>query len=325
MQLCELASTRTRLYKLSVVFIGVSLLLFIIFIFVLPTDAVEPRLRWLADIINIILPGQHDRLADFIAKYPEQTLLVIIVIWLIRRTVQWVKAGSQEFAFQAWQRTDIVEKNNLPEDTPPIGKDVKFIKRIAPPQWLTCTVVLGFFLGLALELLWCPCVQANPGNSETQSINCNEVRGLCQLGTGEALRLTINANQARNETGLILKTNEIYTIRYITKNEWRDKNIEVEKAEGFEFSKGLLGLPRFWWIKWRRPYPEGRWFQVLGRIDRNHEVFPVLDSIDASQPFPFTPPKNGELVLFVNDVIYSNNHGVMVIEISRLDLKMHQR
>ena len=170
-------------------------------------------------------------------------------------------------------------------------------------------------------MLWYPCAQANPDNSQTQSINCNDIRGLCQLGTGEVQRLTISANRARNETGLILKANEIYTIRNITKDEWRDKNIEVERAEGFEFTKGLLGLPRFWWIKWRRPYPEGRWFQVIGRIDRNHKVFPVLDNMDALKPFPFTPPRDGELVLFVNDVIYSNNHGLMVIEISRPDLK----
>ena len=146
MQVRDLARTRSRLYKLSVVFIGVSLLLFFFFIFVLPAEAVEPRLRWLADRINIILPGQHDRLADFITKYHWQTLFVIIFLWLIRRAAFWVKDGSQEFAFQAWQRMAVVGKHKLPPPTPPVGCDVKFIKRVAPPQWLTCAVILGFFL-----------------------------------------------------------------------------------------------------------------------------------------------------------------------------------
>ncbi len=301
----------------SVVFIGFTILLFVFFVFVVPADAVEPRWRWLADVINVILPGQHDRVSDFVAKYPWQSLLFIIVVWLLRRAGKWLKAGSQEFAFQAWQRTATVGNHKLPSPAPSIGCDVKFIKWVAPPQWLTCTAVFGFFLLLSAELLSCPSANANPENPEVQSVNCNDIHGICQLGVGESQRLTISANRVRNETGLILKADDAYTIRYIKKDGWRDKDFEVGEAEGFKFPKGLLGLHRFWWLEWRRPYPDGLWFQVVGRIDRNDKVFPVSGGKDPSQPYTFTPPSGGELVLFVNDVVYSNNQGVMVVEIYR--------
>ena len=195
---------------------------------------------------------------------------------------------------------------------------MKFIKRVAPPRWLTCTVVVGFLLLLTVEWGWCQCTPLVPDITETKPTGCNDIRGLCQLDAGETVRVTISANRVRNETGLLLKYNSTYTARYMKRDDWYDGEIEVPPI-GFEFRECLLKLPCFWWIEWHRPYPEGLWFQVVGRIDRRHEVFQVLDINDASQHYYFNPPSDGELVLFVNDVIYSNNRGVMTIEISRLD------
>ena len=56
-----------------------------------------------------------------------------------------------------------------------------------------------------------------------------------------------------------------------------------------------------------RPFREGAWFQVVGRIDRHRDVFAVLGTEDTGKPHTFTSPASGQLVLLVNDAIYCNN------------------
>ena len=123
--------------------------------------------------------------------------------------------------------------------------------------------------------------------------------------------------QINNGTGILLETSAWYTAQHIRSEGWRDKDIRVNPI-GFRFCQNARRLSRFWWMEWLRPYPEGEWFEVLGRIDQEMSVFPVLDSCDAEKPWPFRAPQDGELVLLVNDVIYSNNAGVMTLEIARL-------
>lgn len=81
--------------------------------------------------------------------------------------------------------------------------------------------------------------------------------------------------------------------------------MKFEGVEGF-----LAG-----WLEWLRPYPAGGWYQVVGRIDRGYRVFPVLSNQEnrEMQPFTFTAPADGELVLLVNDLWYSNNAGFMTL------------
>ena len=68
-------------------------------------------------------------------------------------------------------------------------------------------------------------------------------------------------------------------------------------------------------VEWLRPYPQGAWFQLIGRIDRGRDVFPILDQQHPGEPFAFRAPEEGELVLLVNDVIYGNNRGFLTVEI----------
>ena len=152
-------------------------------------------------------------------------------------------------------------------------------------------------------------------NAETVA-GCDRLHNLCQLANGEKVRVAIRSNRARNETGVWLEKGVPYTARYVERNDWRDGKCAVE-PKGFRFEKNLIGQPRFRWAEWMRPYPQGIWFQVVGRIDRDRNVFPILDPKNAGKPYEFKPPVSGELVLLVNDTIYWNNHGVMTIEIRR--------
>ena len=149
-QLAELARTRARLYKLSVVFYGSVISLFIFLANTLPAVAVEPHWKWLAALVNSFIPASHDGLAGVIATYPRQALLLVLaascLVWVGRR----VKTGSREFAFQAWQRTGVAGKKKLNSAVPPPGADLKLINRLAPPQWLTCSAVIGILLVLTL-------------------------------------------------------------------------------------------------------------------------------------------------------------------------------
>ena len=62
------------------------------------------------------------------------------------------------------------------------------------------------------------------------------------------------------------------------------------------------------------PYPQGAWFQLIGRIDRGRDVFPIFNQ--QGEPLAFRAPEDGEFVLLVNDVIYGNNGGFLTVEIS---------
>ena len=145
---------------------------------------------------------------------------------------------------------------------------------------------------------------------------CRNMVSARQLYKGDSVEVMIAASRKRNETGLLLEEGESYTAEYIGHEQWRDGEFGAQ-PEGVEYD----GLARFsaWGMEWLRPYPEGGWFQVVGRIDRSHEVFAVLGTGDASKPHEFVAPEDGELVLLVNDVHYANNGGWMTIRVSRPD------
>ena len=132
--------------------------------------------------------------------------------------------------------------------------------------------------------------------------------------------VNVNARQPRNETGVLLKKNSLYSARFVASTAWRDGGKIRPKPKGFEFDSDFFGFTKFWWMRWLRPHSDGQWFQVVGRVDRDPNVFSILDATDASRPYKFTAPMDGELVLQVNDVWYENNGGVMTIELQRCDV-----
>ena len=184
---------------------------------------------------------------------------------------------------------------------------------------------LSVLLTLSLTLLALVCllfslsstISSQPGENNgklDESACCADVNSPRRLGVGETVEVQILANRKRNETGLLLLKGEIYTAKYLQHQKWKDGKYFAEPT-GVEFDGFVRFLARF--VEWLRPYPEGMWFQLVGRIDRGHEVFPVLDAIDAKQPYQFKALDDGELVLFVNDVWYRNNSGNMTISIQR--------
>ena len=132
-----------------------------------------------------------------------------------------------------------------------------------------------------------------------------------RLARGETVRVTVAARRKRNETGLLLARGETCTARFIESGGWRDGSYDAE-PHGVEIEGWIGYLSKG--VEWLRPYPHGAWFQLIGRIDRGRDVFPIFNQ--QGEPLAFRAPEDGELVLLVNDVIYGNNGGFLTVEIS---------
>ncbi len=313
-RLRRLERTRERLYTFFVVFLVLVLLLFAVAAVVYPADAIEPRWpAWVSGFLVFLLPGLPTNVLDFAAKYPWQVGTVAFAIFVIRRASWLVKVAAQDYAVQAWLRTPTVGQWRLTTPIPSPGPLVAAIEVLTPPKSLTGVATIALLVLVAVNV-WSPQKEI-VGTSMTAS-GCAGTRGDCLLRTGESVEFAIRADRPRNRTGVLMQAGQQYEARYLGSAGWRDGRHKPGPA-GFEFDRDLLGLRRFWWIDWRRPRPSGRWFEVVGRIGRAPEVFPILDAVDPTRPFAFRAPRDGELVLLVNDVPYENNRGVMRIEIRR--------
>ena len=308
-RLGEFDARRRRFYTLFVTFQALSVLALLLVAVVYPTDGIEARLpEWLSEVMALVLPGLPTLVLEFAEKFPWTVLTVGVAIWLIRRASHVVKEAAQEYAFQAWRRTPAAGSGQVQDVTPPRGGLLWAPPRVATLGLAAAVVLVVFVNTLSPQRA---IVRADAGLS-----SCRGAPGDCRLAAGESRLVVVRADEPRNETGVLLEAGERYTARFVGLVGWKDAHLEPE-PEGFEFDRDAFGLRKFWWLEWRRPYPEGRWFQVVGRIDRDPGVFPILDADDASTPFTFIAPRDGELVLLVNDVPYENNAGVMTIEISR--------
>ena len=306
-----LAGWRRRLYwtfARTCLVAAAGLLLFAVF---LPTDGIEPALpSVLSSIVAMVLTGLPVVVLDFIEKYPVLTLGVFLLILLIRVASRRVKEQAQEYAFQAWRRTGNSARPASPPAQP--TRWVRIATAVLEP--VSAVVLIGCVGLVGLIVSWPPPTQAAGAANDRAA--CADTRGDCRLAPGESMLVTLRADQPRNETGLMLEQGETYTARFIANVGWRDASKEPT-PEGFASFERRLGIPRFIWTRWRRPLPEGRWFEVVGRIDREPGTFSILEADDARRPHEFTAPETGELVLLVNDVNFDNNGGVMTVHISR--------
>ena len=317
-QLRKFSNTRKWLYYLHVAWIVFTAAV----VLLAPIETIEPIrcLRWLPDLVAGFAPGLPEYLVNVAVRYPLQVAALLLLYALIRRASFLVKAAEGEYAFRAWQRALTTGSTQSNTNIPEASLFVRTIQCLSPFTWVLIAVLALFVLFGLLDLIPRPADAADRlGTSSTlagTAVGCANTRDLCRLAPGEKMQITILSDQTRNETGAWLEEDVSYTARFMGSHDWRDASREVE-PQGFEFDPYKFGWRRFWWAEWMRPFREGAWFQVVGRIDRNRGVFAVLGAEEASKPHAFTSPASGQLVLFVNDVIYWNNHGVMTIEICR--------
>lgn len=311
--------TRKRLYWLLVA-INLALLDVLISTIVLG-DQVRPLLSWPVDIARVFVPGLGEALVAATMKFPVLGILVIMAgttYWASR----FVKAEEQEWAIQGWRHSNVFGQNLAPGTTIRIMARVSFLFPVVSFPVLALNILaLIVLLCLAIQSIVALLVVSNavPGQqlellAPATSTCCIHSSGPRRLGAGEAVEITVVAKQKHNKTGLLLAEGERYSTRYVAHEGWRDGGHVVEPT-GVDFEGYLQFLARS--IEWLRPYPDGRWFQVIGRVDGEHTVFPVLDARDETKPHEFRAPDDGELLLFVNDVWYRNNSGFMTLNIRR--------
>ena len=139
------------------------------------------------------------------------------------------------------------------------------------------------------------------------------------LAVGDVILVSLRAERPVNHTGIELNAGERYGVEFVAQTAtWKDENFAPPPG-GFDFGRNLFGygLPRFWWIQWLRPYPAGHWFEVLGQVAGAPQIVRLLDASDPGQLREFVAERSGELLLFVNDVPYANNSGVLTLQITR--------
>ncbi len=307
---------RKKLYYLFVA-INLVVLWFIVVVIILG-DAVEPIWRWPVEIARVFMPGLLENLVTVGMRFPMPGIVLAAIILTMYWLNRLVKAEEQEWAFQGWGATRGAAF--LPSPMPKAAKNIAMLSRFFPVIYISV-----FVLTALLILLISICLLSNlssrafaqPGTKNgilEKPACCADVSSPRRIGVGETAEVQILANRKRNETGLLLLKGETYTAKYVSHHKWKDGEYSA-KPTGIEFD----GFVRFFArsVEWLRPYPEGVWFQIVGRIDRGHYVFPVLGVKGSEQPHKFKAPDDGELVLLVNDVWYRNNSGVMTISIHR--------
>ena len=308
----EFETVRKRLYLLFVICIALFLFFSIIVAKLYSLEATEAHLPgWFSAAMELVLPGLPTRVLDFAERHPVAVLIVGMVLYLLRRASQKAKDAAQEYAFQAWRRTTNAGHLGVIGRMPPIHPP-----RWVPPQMLSVGVVVAITVLVGVNTI-SPQQRITSTNNTRESSCSDGARGDCWLALGETVLVNVNARQPRNETGVLLKKNLLYSARFVASMAWRDGCNIMPPPEGFEFDPDRFRFAKFWWMKWLRPRLNGQWFEVVGRVDRHPKVFSVLDEIDASRPYKFIAPMDGELVLQVNDVWYENNGGVMTIELQR--------
>ncbi len=313
---------RKNLYYLSVaIHLVVMCLLLVVLLLV---DAVEPIWQGPVDIARVFMPGLLENLVAAGLRFPLLGIILTPFILIMSWFRQRMKTEEQEWAFQGWRsgQGKSFQPNPPIQCVERIAKISRFFSILYVPVFvLSVLLVLSLLIYPLLHLACTVFAHSEPENKILhQSACCADVSGLRRLGVGETVQVHILANRKRNETGLLLLEGDKYKARYIQREKWMDGKYNAG-PNGVKF-EGFVGfLAKL--FEWLRPYPAGNWFQIIGRIDRRHDVFPVLDATDPEKPNEFEATSDGELVLFVNDLWYPNNSGAMTISIHR-PWKAHQ-
>ena len=262
---------------------------------------------WIGDFIATIAPGLPPRLAELAAIYPSLTAVVLGLTWALRRGM--VNLGRAQ--------AELVLQRSIGNHAYRIPWRAKFAAAVAKLRWMAVLLLLAALTAVSLDVLADVKSEGEPSDTHTQAtaaFGCSDVCGSCYLTQGESVRITIRSDQV-NDTGIWLDAGAIYTLHVLGHFRWTDDGV-ASPARGFQFKPNAIGIRAFWWAERLRPMPDGRWFQVVGRVDRSRPYFRALGE-DPGAPYAWVPPRDGELVLMVNDVILRNNTGSMTLELSR--------
>jgi uncharacterized protein (DUF2235 family) len=303
---------------------------------------------WISQGFKAILPWFLDPVVDLVDYHYLLTgafFLPFLLLWWASHSRR-VAIGS--LAAQAWR--NVIDKwqtgasksgkddaskvidQNKPKGIKP-GEDDRRkwdLRRVVSKRVRTVTVSLFviFLLSLILTALpffygeLVPASSPPTSRAATASSRCSNAQGLCTLEPNGSILVSMDAKEKENRTELLMEAGERYTVEYVSRTNWCDGEIDVSPG-GFDFDR-WLGVRRFWWLEWLRPYPQGHWYQVLGRIGDSSPAFPLFkehlsepEAEDLSEPEEFKPLESGELYLFVNDLPYGNNSGTMTLRITR--------
>ncbi len=267
-----------------------------------------PYWPWVGDFIAAIAPGLPPRLARLAGIYPTSSAVVLGLVWVSRRGMANLGRAQEELVLQ----------RSIGNHAYRIPRRAKFAASIAKLRWAAVFVLLAAIVAVLLDVL--ADVKSEGGHSErhaqeTVAVGCTDVHGNCHLAKGESIRITIRSDRV-NDTGVWLEAGAIYTLRLMEHSRWMDDGV-ASPARGFQFEPNAVGIRAFWWAERLRPVPDGRWFQVVGRVDRRKPAFRALGDTPR-EPYALVPQRDGQLVLMVNDVILRNNTGSMALELSRM-------
>lgn len=267
-----------------------------------------PKWPWIGDFVAAIAPGLPPRLARLATTYFWQTALMLGLVWALRRGM----------ARLAQAQAEVILQRSIRNSAYRVLWRVKFAVAVAKLRWLAVFLLLAALLFISLDV-WAGLKSgvelAEKPTQEITAVGCSHVRGNCRLAEGESVRIAIRSDRT-NDTGIWLEAGAIYTSRVLEHSQWTDNGI-LSPAWGFHFGLNALGIRRFWWAECLRPLPDGRWFQLLGRVDRKKPMLRVLGDYP-KEPHAWAPQHSGELVLMVNDVILRNNTGSMTLELERV-------
>lgn len=308
----DFETTRKRLYCLSFAINAVVLPSYLVAIAIYG-QATEPVAQWPVEFARFFTPGLPANLVDAGLKFPVPTIVLAVVMGTVFWMNRVVKLADDERAFRIWPRFGAA---GPPPKSPP-SPTARMIGRVATFWWLLpVLLVVAPALGADSSLGASEGVAAHKGAETDPSATLQSpCIGACsprRLECGETVRVTVTARRRRNETGLLLTRGETYTARFVGREGWSDGGYDAG-PQGVEFEGWLRWMAST--AEWLRPYPHGDWFQLIGRIDRGRDVFPVLSQKHPEEPFTFEAPEDGELVLLVNDVYYANNSGFLTVEI----------
>ena len=127
------------------------------------------------------------------------------------------------------------------------------------------------------------------------------------LEEGEQFVAGIHAQVKWNDTGLQLRRGERY--RFVASGTWNDASIRCG-PEGYP-SRSLF----FRLLQWRRRFPRGQWFELIGALDRDEKsAFAIGAGTEMEMD------RDGVLYCYANDLrgFYGNNSRVVTLSIVRL-------
>lgn len=308
-QVQDLAFARGRLQWVLICTVLLAVLALVPLVFHADSLPTVPQCPALVDVLSLLVPGLTPRMAQVALTYPLAAFTLSFLVWSMRRGLRHIERAQSELALQ----------QALGNGGYAILRRAKLAAFVGQLWWLA---VLLLVIGLTVVVLDISSdaeaekemVAKSYAREGTQS--CNTTRGPCRLAEGEQVRIAIRSDRI-NKTGIWLDSDGLYSVGCIAHTNWADDGLSTDH-KGYQFRKNLLGVRMYWWAEWLRPLPNVRWFQIVGRVNSRSPAFRVQRE-NGCNPCAWTPPHDGELVLMVNDVVLSDNTGIMTLDLSRVD------